>query len=84
LRIKKFRGFCENALKRQIRIATLRCALTAKERLKLGPSLYGLIWALSLAIFPTFETTTLLEALWDATTRENNKPRANHLNLLEY
>lgn len=59
----------------------LRYALAAKKRLKLAPSRYGLIWALSL---PIFETTTLLAVLWDATTQENNKPRANHLNLLEY
>ena len=49
-----------------------------KKRLKLEPTLYGLLQMLSLTLF---EKTTLQDALQRATARENDRPSANQLNL---
>ena len=83
LRIKKFYGTTENAVKTQIWIAISIYVLIAiiKKRLKLAPSLYGLLQLLSLTLF---EKTTLQELLQGATPHENNRPSANQLNLFEF
>jgi transposase len=83
LRIKKFYGTTENAVKTQIWIAVSIYVLIAiiKKRLKLAPSLYGLLQLLSLTLF---EKTTLQDVLQGATTRENDRPSANQLNLFEF
>ena len=83
LRIKKFYGTTENAVKTQIWIAISVYVLIAiiKKRLKLAPSLYGLLQVLSLTLF---EKTTLQEVLQGATPHENDRPPANQLNLFEF
>jgi IS4 transposase len=83
LRIKKFYGTTENAVKTQIWIAVSIYVLIAiiKKRLKLAPSLYGLLQVLSLTLF---EKTTLQEVLQGATTPENDRLFANQLNLFEF
>jgi transposase len=83
LRIKKFYGTTENAVKTQIWIAISIYVLIAiiKKRLKLAPSLYGLLQVLSLTLF---EKTTLQELLQGATPHENDHPPANQLNLFEF
>ena len=83
LRIKKFYGTTENAVKTQIWIAISVYVLIAiiKKRLKLAPSLYSLLQVLSLTLF---EKTTLREALQAATPPENDRPPANQLNLFEF
>ena len=83
LRIKKFYGTSENAVKTQIWIAISTYVLIAiiKKRLKLAPSLYGLLQVLSLTLF---EKTTLQEALHGATHPEKDYPSANQLNLFEF
>ena len=83
LRIKKFYGTTENAVKSQIWIAVSIHVLTAiiKKRLKLRPSLYGLLQQLSLTLL---EKTTLQAVLQGATAHENDRPPANQLNLFEF
>ncbi len=83
LRIKKFYGTAENAVKTQIWIAVAVYVLIAiiKKRLKLAPSLYGLLQVLSLTLF---EKTTLQEVLQGATPPENERPSAIQLNLFEF
>ena len=80
LRIEKFYGHSENAVKTQIWIAVSVYVLIAiiKKRLKLERSLYGLLQVLSLTLF---EKTTLQEALQGATVAENDYASANQLNL---
>ena len=80
LRIEKFYGHSENAVKTQIWIAVSVYVLIAiiKKRLKLKLSLYGLLQGLSLTLF---EKTTLQEALQGATALENDRTSANQLNL---
>ena len=80
LRIERFYGHSENAVKTQIWIAVSVYVLiaTIKKRLKLEMSLYGLLQVLSLTMF---EKTTLQDALQGATTLENNQPCDNQLNL---
>ena len=74
LRIKKFYGTTENAVKTQIWIAISVYVLIAiiTKRLKLAPSLYGLLQMLSLTLF---EKTTLQKVLQVATPLENHRPR---------
>ena len=83
LRIKQFYGTTENAVKTQIWIAISVYVLIAiiKKRLKLAPSLYGLLQVLSLTLF---EKTTLQEVLQGATPLESDRPSANQLNLFEF
>ena len=83
LRIKKFYGTTENAVKTQIWIAISVYVLIAiiKKRLKLASSLYGLLQMLSLTLF---EKTTLQDALQGATPPENDRPSAKQLNLFEF
>ena len=70
-------------MKTQIWIAISIYVLIAiiKKRLKLAPSLYGLLQVLSLTLF---EKTTLQEVLQGATTAENDRSPANQLNLFEF
>ena len=65
MRIKKFYGTSENAVKTQIWIAII------KRRLRLDPSLYGLLQVLSLTLF---EKATLQALLQGDTPRENRRP----------
>jgi hypothetical protein len=83
LRIKQFYGTTENAVKTQIWIAITIYVLIAiiKKRLKLKPSLYGLLQVLSLTLF---EKTTLQEVLQGATALQNERPTANQLNLFDF
>ena len=83
LRIKKFYGTTENAVKTQIWIAISIYVLIAiiKKRLKLAPSLYALLQVLSLTLF---EKATPQEVLQGATTPENDRPDDNQLNLFEF
>ena len=80
LRIERFYGHSENAVKTQIWVAVSVYVLIAiiKKRLKLEPTLYGLLQVLSLTLF---EKTTLQEALQGATHTQNNRHSANQLNL---
>ena len=80
LRIERFYGHSENAVKTQIWIAVAVYVLIAiiKKRLKLDCSLDGLLQVLSLTLF---EKTTLQKALQGATTPENHLSPANQLNL---
>jgi hypothetical protein len=80
LRIKKFYGTTENAVKTQIWIAISVYVLIAiiKKRLKLELSLYGLLQVLSLTLF---EKTTLQEVLQGAKPPGNDRPHAKQLNL---
>ena len=80
LRIERFYGHSENAVKTQIWIAVSVYVLIAiiKKRLNLEPTLYGLLQVLSLTLF---EKTTLQEALQRAMHTENSPPSANQLNL---
>ena len=83
LRIKKFYGNSENAVKTQIWIAISVYVLIAiiKKRLMLAPSLYGLLQVLSITLC---EKATLQAVLQGATPLENNYPSANQLNLFEF
>ena len=83
LRIKRFYGSSENAVKTQIWIAVSVYVLIAiiKKRLKLQPTLYGLPQVLSLTLF---EKTTLQEPLQGATHTENDQLSDNQLNLFEF
>ncbi len=83
LRIKAFYGTSENAVKTQIWIAVSVYVLIAiiKKRLKLEPTLYGLLQVISLTLF---EKTTLQDALQGATPLENDRPSANQLNLFAF
>ena len=83
MRIKKFYGTTENAVKTQIWIAISVYVLIAiiKKRLKLAPSPYGLLQVLSLTLF---EKTTLQAVLQGATPPENHRHPANQLNLFEF
>ena len=80
LRIERFYGHSENAVKTQIWVAVSVYVLIAiiKKRLKLEPTLYALLQVLSLTLF---EKTTLQEALQGATHTQNNPHSANQLNL---
>jgi hypothetical protein len=83
LRIKRFYGTTENAVKTQIWIAITMYVLIAiiKKRLKLAPSLYVLLQVLSLTLF---EKATLQELLQGARAPQNDRPFANQLNLFEF
>ena len=83
LRIKKFYGTSENAVKTQIWIAVSVYVLIAiiKKRLKLEPTLYGLLQVLSLTLF---EKSTLQEALQGAEPPQYDRHGANQLNLFEF
>ena len=83
LRIKKFHGTSENAVKAQIWVAVSVYVLVAivRKRLDLDASLHTLRQVLSVTLF---EKTPLNQGLFDSpnTTKPNGDP--NQLNLFEY
>jgi len=83
LRIKRFYGTSENAVKTQIWIAVSVYVLVAiiKKRLNLKASLYTLLQILSVTIF---EKTTIQQALWSDDYNPENAGPYNQLNLFEF
>ena len=82
LRIKKFYGYSENAVKTQIWIAVSVYVLVAivKKRLALEASLYEILQVLSVTLF---EQTPILQAFGDAESQEKSDGISNQLNLWE-
>jgi len=80
LRIKKFYGTSENAVKTQIWIAVSVYVLVAivRKRLRLEVSLYQILQILSVTLF---EKTPILQALQPSDSRDNLPDSANQLNL---
>jgi len=80
LRIKKFYGTTENAVKTQIWIAISVYVLVAivKKRLKLDRSLYTILQILSVTLF---EKTPILRALSYVDYKEQDNENHNQLNL---
>jgi len=80
LRIKKFFGTSENAVKTQIWIAISVYVLVAivKKRLNLKGSLYTILQILSVTLF---EKTPILQALSDVEQQETEDEARNQLNL---
>lgn len=81
LRIKRFFGTSENAVKTQVWIAVSLYVLVAivRKQLKLAVSLHTLLQVLSVT---PFEKRPLRELLVEAVETENNAATANQLNLL--
>lgn len=82
LRIKKFYGTSENAVKTQIWIAISVYVLVAivKKRLKLDHSLYTILQILSIHIF---EKTHILQALSNIDYKERNNGLSKQLDLFD-
>ena len=82
LRIKKFMGNSENAVKTQIWIAVSTYVLIAiiKKKLQIEPSLYTLLQILSVSVF---EKTQLSSAFAAGAELENEHEISKHLNLFE-
>lgn len=82
LRIKKFYGNNENAVKTQIWIAISTYVLVAivKKRLNINHSLYTILQILSVQIF---EKTTLIEALSDIDDKEQETYGTTQLTLFD-
>ena len=80
LRIKKFCGTSENAVKTQIWIAVSVYVLVAivRKRLGLEASLYQILQILSVTLF---EKTPILQAFGDPESQEKSDPIYNQLNL---
>lgn len=80
LRIKRFYGTTENAVKTQIWIAISVYVLVAivKKRLNTGASLYTILQILSLALF---EKTSLEQLLSDMDTQTSMPQNCNQMNL---
>ena len=80
LRIKKFYGYSENAVKTQIWIAVSVYVLVAivKKRLALEASLYEILQVLSVTLF---EQTPILQAFGDADSQEKSDGISNQLKL---
>jgi transposase len=83
LRIKRFFGTSENAVRTQIWIAVSVYVLIAiiKKRLNLAASLHTLLQILSVSLF---EKVQLLEALTIADRDENLNENANQLHLFDF
>ena len=83
LRIKKFYGNSENAVKSQIWIAVSVYVLVAivKKRLNLDASLYTLLQILSVTLF---EKMPLQQAFQGSNYRSEQEDRCNQLNLFEF
>lgn len=81
LRIKRFFGTSENAVKSQVWIAVASYVLVAivKKRLNLDLSLHAMLQILSVT---PFETTPLLQLLTDAAPTDENIGTDNQLTLL--
>jgi IS4 transposase len=82
LRIKRFFGNTENAVKTQIWIAISVYVLVAiiKKRLDIDASFYTILQVLSVTVF---EKTPLLQMLSDAERTNNSHTISNQLNLFE-
>ncbi len=82
LRIKRFFGTSENAVKTQVWIAVSVYVLVAviKKRLDIEASLYTILQVLSVT---AFEKTSLLQVLSEAERTEKNHPSHNQLNLFD-
>ncbi len=80
LRIKRFFGTSENAVKTQVWIAVSVYLLVAivKKRLDIKASLYTILQVLSVTVF---EKTTLMQVFSEAEHTEENHPTHNQLNL---
>ncbi len=80
LRIKRFFGTSENAVKTQVWIAISVYVLVAiiKKRLDIDASLYTITQVLSLTLF---EKTSLVQLLSEAESTKENHPSPNQLNL---
>ncbi len=80
LRIKKFYGTSENAVKTQIWIAVSVYVLVAivRKRLGLEASLYQILQILSVTLF---EKTPILQAFGDPESQKKSDPIYNQLNL---
>jgi hypothetical protein len=83
LRIKKFLGTSENAVKTQIWCAVSTYVLIAivKKELQLDASLYTLLQILSVSVF---EKTQLFQAFADSTPLNIQNDSANQLNLFDF
>ncbi len=83
LRIKKFYGASENALKTQIWIAVSVYVLVAivRKRLGLEASLYQILQILSVTLF---EKTPILQALQPSDSHENLRADPNQLILFDF
>jgi IS4 transposase len=83
LRIKKFLGNSENAVKTQIWCAVSTYVLIAivKKELQLNASLYTLLQILSVSVF---EKTEALQALQVDSNPIDNADNANQLNLFTF
>ncbi len=83
LRIKRFFGTSENAVKTQIWIAVSVYLLVAilKKRLDLEASLYTILQILSVTVF---EKTPLFQMLNNSENTPHSQPNANQLNLFGY
>ena len=83
LRIKRFFGNTENAVKTQVWIAISVYVLVAiiKKRLDIDASLYTILQVLSVTVF---EKTSLLQMLSEAERAEKSYPQHNQLNLFDY
>jgi hypothetical protein len=83
LRIKKFLGNSENAVKTQIWCAVSTYVLIAivKKELQLNASLYTLLQILSVSVF---EKTEALQALQVDSNTIDNDDNANQLNLFTF
>jgi hypothetical protein len=83
LRIKKFLGTSENAVKTQIWCAVSTYVLIAivKKELQLDASLYTLLQILSVSVF---EKTQLFQAFADNTPLNIQNDSANQLNLFDF
>jgi hypothetical protein len=81
LRIKRFFGTSENAVKSQVWIAVATYVLVAiaRKRLKVELSLHTMLQVLSVT---PFEKIPLFQLLSDAAEDPNMPPNANQLNLL--
>ena len=80
LRIKKFYGHSQNAVKTQIWIAVSIYVLVAivKKRLSLEASLYQILQVLSVTLF---EQVPILQAFEDTPAQEESSPFSNQLKL---
>ncbi len=83
LRIKRFFGTSENAVKTQVWIAISVYVLIAiiKKRPDIDASLYTILQVLSVTVF---EKAPLLQMLSEAERTENSHPEHNQLNLFDY
>jgi IS4 transposase len=83
LRIKRFYGYSENAVKSQIWMAVSVYVLIAivKKRLNLKASLYSLLQILSVTLF---EKMPLQQALAQTHGEENTNESCKQLNLFEF